>query len=41
MKSESIGQLNALKSCHFSPGAILSEQQVMPMVKVHVPVFII
>jgi len=31
MKNESMEQLNALKSCHFSPGAIWSEQQVMSM----------
>jgi len=31
-------QLNALKSCPFSPGAIRSEQQVVSMVKIHVPV---
>jgi len=43
MKNESMEQLNALKSCRFSPDAIRSEQQVMSMVKVglHVPVFII
>jgi len=41
MKNESMEQLNALKSCPFSPGAIWSAQQVMLMVKIHVPVFII
>jgi len=41
MKKESMEQLNALKSCPFNPGAIWSEQQVMSMVKIHVPVFII
>jgi len=38
MKNESMEQVNALKSCPFSPGAIWSEQQVMSMVKIHVPV---
>jgi len=38
MKNESMEQLNALKLCPFSPGAIRSEQQVMSMVKIHVPV---
>jgi len=36
MKNESMEQLNALKSCTFSPGAIWSEQQVMSMVTIHV-----
>jgi len=36
MKNELMEQLNALKSCPFSPGAIWSEQQVMSMVKIHV-----
>jgi len=35
-KNESVEQLNALKSCPFSPGAIWSEQQVMSVVKIHV-----
>jgi len=38
MKNESMKQLNALKSCLFSPGAIWSEQQVVSMVKIHVPI---
>jgi len=38
MKSESLEQLNALKACPFSPGAIWSEQQVLSVVKIHVPV---
>jgi len=41
MKNESMEQLNAWKSCPFSPGAIGSEQQVMSLVKIHVTVFII
>jgi len=41
MKNELVEQLNALKSCPFSPGVIWSEQQVMSIVKMHVPVFII
>jgi len=41
MKNELMEQLNALKSCPFSPGAIWSEQQVMSMVKIHVQVIII
>jgi len=36
MKNESMEQLNALKSCPFSPGAIWSEQHVMSVVKIHV-----
>jgi len=36
MKNESMEQLNALKSCPFSPCAIRSKQ-VMSMVKIHVP----
>jgi len=33
-------QLNVLKSCPFSPGAIWSEQQVMSIVKIHLPVLL-
>jgi len=35
MKNESMEQLNALKSCPFSPGAIWSEQQVMSMARLN------
>jgi len=38
MKNESMEQLNALKSCRFSRGVMWSEQKVMSMVKIHVPV---
>jgi len=38
MKNKSVEQLIALKSIPFSPGEIWSEQHVMSMVKIHVPV---
>jgi len=41
MKNESMKQLNSLKSCPFSPGAIWSEQQVMSVVQIHVPVILV